>query len=85
MTTLVSYAIFYGASLVAQPAVQETQVQSLNREDLLEKELPTSIFLPGESHQQRRLAGYSMWGRKESDKIERLNMHNLLYFTYFNR
>ena len=42
MTLLVSYAIFYGASLVAQmvknlPAIQETEVRSLNQEDLLEK------------------------------------------------
>ena len=42
------------ASLVAQivkklPATQETRVQSLGREDLLEK-LPTPVFLPGEFH-----------------------------------
>ena len=29
--------------------------------------LPTAVFLPGESHGQRSLAGYSPWGRKESD------------------
>ena len=28
---------------------------------------PTPVFLPGESHEQRSLAGYSPWGRKESD------------------
>ena len=27
---------------------------------------PTSVFLPGESHEQRSLAGYSPWGRKGS-------------------
>ena len=26
---------------------------------------PTLVFLPGESHGQRSLAGYSPWGRKE--------------------
>ena len=26
---------------------------------------PTPVFLPGESHGQRRLAGYSPWGHKE--------------------
>ena len=31
---------------------------------------PTAIFLPGESHGQRSLAGYSLWGRKESDTTE---------------
>ena len=25
---------------------------------------PTPVFLPGESHGQRSLAGYSSWGRK---------------------
>ena len=28
---------------------------------------PTPVFLPGESHGQRSLAGYSSWGFKESD------------------
>ena len=27
----------------------------------------TPVFLPGEPHGQRNLAGYSPWGRKESD------------------
>ena len=30
---------------------------------------PTPVFLPGESHEQRNLAGYSPWGHKESDTI----------------
>ena len=34
---------------------------------------PTPVFLPGESHGQRRLAGYSPWGRKELDMTERLS------------
>ena len=34
---------------------------------------PTPVFLPGESHGQRSLAGYSPWGRKESDMTERLS------------
>ena len=28
---------------------------------------PTPVFLPRETHGQRRLVGYSLWGRKESD------------------
>ena len=32
------------------------------------------VFLPGESHGQRNLAGYSPWGRKESDTTERLTL-----------
>ena len=31
---------------------------------------PTPVFLPGESHGQRSLAGYSPWGQKESDMTE---------------
>ena len=47
---------------------QETQVQSLDREDSLEEEMATrSSILPGESHGQRSLVGYSPRGRKESD------------------
>ena len=35
--------------------------------------------LPGESHGQRSLVGYSTWGREESDMTERL--HLLTYLT----
>ena len=31
---------------------------------------PTPVFLPGESHGQRNLVGYSPQGRKESDTTE---------------
>ena len=61
------------ASIIAQlvknlPAVQETQVLSLGREDPLERKWQsTSVFLPGEPHGQRSLVGYSPWGRKELD------------------
>ena len=33
---------------------------------------PTSVFLPGESHGQRSLVGYSPWGHKELDMTKRL-------------
>ena len=35
----------------------------------------TQVFLPGRSHRQRNLMGYSLWGHKELDTTERLN-HN---------
>ena len=39
--------------------------------DALEEEMPThSSILAGGSHGQRRLAGYSLWGHKESDAAE---------------
>ena len=42
--------------------MQEIRVQSLGQEDPLEKEMAThSISLPGESHGQRSLGGYSPW------------------------
>ena len=31
---------------------------------------PTSVFLPGESHGQRNMGGYSPWGHKELDTTE---------------
>ena len=31
-----------------------------------------SVFLPGESHGQRSLVGYSPWDRKDSDRTESL-------------
>ena len=60
------------------PAVQETRVQSLGREDPLEKgtEL-TSAFLPGEFHGRRSLVSYSPWGCKESDTAEQLTFNTL--------
>ena len=54
--------------------IQETWVQSLGWEDLLEKERqPTPVFLPQKSREQRSLVGYSPWGRKELDMSEQLN------------
>ena len=45
------------------PPMWETWVRSLGREDPLEKEMvthwPTPVFLPGESHRQRSLVGFS--------------------------
>ena len=34
---------------------------------------PTPVFLPGESHGERSLVGYSPWGHKEWDMTERLS------------
>ena len=40
---------------------------------------PTPVFLPGESHGQRNMAGYSPWDHKESDTTERLNQQQLCF------
>ena len=49
--------------------MQGTQVPSMGQEDPLEKEMAThsSILAWKISHGQRKLAGYSPWGRKELD------------------
>ena len=58
------------ASMVAQmvknlPVMRETWFRFLAWEDPLEEAwAPTPVFLPGEFHGQRSLAGYSPWGHK---------------------
>ena len=43
--------------------MQETQIGSLGLEDPLERKWqPTPVFLPGKSHGQRILVGYSQGG-----------------------
>ena len=39
---------------------------------------PTPVFLPGESHGQKGLAGYSPWGCKESNTTEWLTLYTVL-------
>ena len=59
--------------------MRETRLQSLGWEDSLEKDVATrfSISCLEKSHGWRRLAGYSPWGRKESDMTERLHFTSL--------
>ena len=56
------------------PAMQETHetvVRSLCQKIPWRRAWqPTPVFLPGDSHGQRSLVGYSPWGRKESDMTE---------------
>ena len=42
---------------------------------------PTPVLLPGKSHGQRSLVGYSLWGHKESDTTERLHFHFTIPFS----
>ena len=65
--------VFLGFPSVVQslknlPAMQETQVRFLSGKDPPEKETVTHS-LPGESHEQRSLAGYSPWGRKSRTRL----------------
>ena len=48
----------------------EMGVRSLRWEDPLEEGMQPPVLLPGESQGQRRLAGHSPQGHKESDTTE---------------
>ena len=73
-----------GASLVAQtlksmPVMQETQLQSLDQEDPLEKSIAThSSILARRIPWTEEPVGYSPWGHKESDTTEQLTLHFIL-------
>ena len=57
------------------PAIQETWVQSLGQEDLLEKGMLTpSSILAWKTHGQRSLMGYSPHGHKELETTGRLSI-----------
>ena len=60
-------------------AVWETFVWSLWVGNILwrGKWQPTPVFLPGKSHGWRSLAGYSPWGRKQSDTTEQIHFTSL--------
>ena len=63
--------------------MQETWVWSLGQEYLWRREWqPTLVFLPGESHGQRGLVGYSPWGCKVSDTTQRLTLSLAIILTW---
>ena len=77
-------------SLVAQTVknlstMQETQVLFPGQEDPLKKGLTTytPVFLPGEFHGLRSLAGYSPWSCKESDMTEQLTLSLFIVYLYY--
>ena len=56
------------------PANAGVMGSSLGQQDPVEEEMAThSVFLPGKSHGQRSLVGYSPWGHKELDMTYQLN------------
>ena len=60
------------------PTMQETWVQSLGREDPLEKEMAThSSILAWKIPWTEEPGGYSPWGHKEWDTTEPLHFHYL--------
>ena len=45
---------------------------------------PTPVFFPGKFHGQRRLAGYSLWGDKESGTTEQTHTHTAIERNIFD-
>ena len=71
---------FPGSTSAKEPTCQcrrhkEAQVQSLGREDLLEKEMTNHSSILEESHSQRSLAGYGPWDQE-------LVMSEVTYHAY---
>ena len=63
---------------------QEVRSVSLAWEDPLEEEMAsTTVFLPGKSHGQMNLAGYSLRGLEELDMTEHAHTHTHTPLTYF--
>ena len=46
---------------------------------------PTPVFLPGKPYGQRSLAGYSPWGRKESDWVTSLSFFHCILLFFHKR
>ena len=71
-----------GSAVKTLPAGAGDWVQPLSREDPLEKEMvPFPVFLPGKSHGQRSLVGYSPQGHKELDTTYWLNNNIVSMYT----
>ena len=56
--------------------MNEMWVRSLGQKDPLEEGIAaTPVFLPGKSHGQRRLAGYSLWDHKSLVTKQQMHTH----------
>ena len=66
------------------PAMQVTQVQSLGWEHPLEKGMaPTSVFVPGEFHGQRSLAGLQSMGSQRAGPDRATKHFHFIMSTQF--
>ena len=83
-----------GSDGKASAATRETRVRFLGRKiPWRRKWQSTPVFLPGKSHGQWNLVGYSPWGHKESNMTEQLciimalpfSFHNILLWKVSNR
>ena len=73
-------------NLSAMQVTQETQIQFLGQEDLLEEEMAThSSILAWRIPCRKKPNGYSPWSCKESDTTENTSTHmctRVLIYTY---
>ena len=46
---------------------------------------PTPVLLPGQSHGQRSLEGYSSWGGKESDTTQQLSIYTFYVYKVYEK
>ena len=79
---LIYIVVILWASLIAQMAKNPSTTQENWFDSWISKIpwrrawQPTPVFLPEESHGQRSLAGYRLWGRKESDMTQKIHKKN---------
>ena len=66
---------YWSFSFSISPSNEYSGLISFNRR---RKWQSTPVLLPGKSHGQRSLIGYSPWGHRESDKTERLHVPLIL-------
>ena len=82
---LKQYSLLVAQTVKRLPTMRETWVQSLGREDPLEKEMATTpVLLPGRSHGQRSLVGYSPWGCRVGHNWMTSLLFTLAYFWIHN-
>ena len=81
---------FPGGSVVKNPSANAGNAASITgseRSPGKGKWQPTPVFLPGKSHGQRSLSGYSPWSLKESEMTEQLTLwmyNHCLDFFFFS-
>ena len=67
------------------PATQKTWIQPLGQKDPWRNEwLPTPLFLPGEFHGEKSLAGYSPWACKNVRHDWATNTHGTIFSCFCN-
>ena len=69
----IGYPLEYSWASQVAPVVKNPRLRfdpQIGKVPQRRKWQPTPIFLPGESHGQRSLAGCSPWGDRESDTTE---------------